>query len=73
MAKKILTNSITCLVCGEVLFSEFTHDFNYCFCGKVAIDGGKEYLKRVGDKRNFKENSTFDDDVKSFDSETIYE
>ena len=46
---KILLNSIKCKKCSEILISEHTHDFRTCSCGSVSIDGGKDYLHRVGD------------------------
>ena len=45
MDKKIIKNCIRCKHCGDVIESETTHDFKFCSCGKVAIDGGHSYLK----------------------------
>ena len=42
----ILVNRIKCNKCGDVIESKTTHDFKWCKCGTVAIDGGLEYLKR---------------------------
>ena len=44
MAIKI--NKIQCKFCGDIIESKTVHDFKYCKCGKVAIDGGYEYLRR---------------------------
>lgn len=44
--KKILVNKIKCNHCGDIIESRYTHDFKYCKCGCVAVDGGREYLKR---------------------------
>ena len=44
----IILNRIKCLNCEEVLTSEHVHDYNPCQCGDVAVDGGLDYLKRVG-------------------------
>jgi hypothetical protein len=46
--KKIISNSVKCLKCDEVIWSSHRHDFKYCKCGNVAVDGGEEYLRRVG-------------------------
>lgn len=46
MREKILTNKIKCLKCGDIIESIHVHDFNYCSCGRVAVDGGREYLRR---------------------------
>lgn len=45
----ISLNSIRCKHCGDTLVSSTVHDFKMCKCGKVGIDGGLEYLKRVGE------------------------
>ena len=43
---RILHNRIRCKICGEVLESRSTHDFQQCECG-IFIDGGRDYV-RVG-------------------------
>lgn len=49
MTKKIVQNSVVCDSCGEEVWSSSVHDFRYCSCGKIAVDGGMDYLRRVGD------------------------
>ncbi len=44
----ILSNQVECLKCGDKPFSAHRHDFKYCKCEKVAVDGGMDYLKRMG-------------------------
>lgn len=44
--QKILKNKIRCNYCGDVIESKYTHDFQQCKCGKVFVDGGKDYLRR---------------------------
>lgn len=44
--RKILHNRIQCTYCKDIIESTYTHDFKWCSCGKVAVDGGKQYLKR---------------------------
>ena len=46
--EKILHNKIRCRKCGEVIESKSVHDFKYCKCGAVFVDGGREYLRRGG-------------------------
>ena len=46
MEKKIIKNAIKCNYCGEVIESKSVHDIKYCSCGKCAVDGGHEYLRR---------------------------
>lgn len=48
--KKILANKIRCKKCGDIIESEDRHDFKFCKCGAVAVDGGKDYLRRIGDE-----------------------
>jgi hypothetical protein len=44
----IKRNSAQCLMCGEHIESTHVHDFRYCKCRAVAVDGGHDYLRRVG-------------------------
>ena len=39
--KKIIRNRIKCKKCGEIIESMSRHDFKFCKCGAVAVDGGK--------------------------------
>lgn len=45
----ILRNSIKCDGCGDEIVSADRHDFRYCTCGANAVDGGPEYLRRLGE------------------------
>ncbi len=45
----ILLNQVRCSKCGDEPYSTYRHDFRYCVCGAIAVDGGMDYLKRVGD------------------------
>ena len=47
MSEKIIRNSVRCLGCLDEIESTHRHDFKYCSCGSVAVDGGKAYLRRV--------------------------
>ena len=61
--KKIKKNCIKCNYCGDIIESKSVHDFVFCKCGKVAVDGGHEYLKRVFQKNpeeDFEELSEFE-------------
>ena len=46
MRRKIKRNAIKCNHCGDVIESTHTHDFKWCSCETVAVDGGKSYCKR---------------------------
>lgn len=47
MTKKLKKNSIRCKHCDDIIESKTRYDFKRCHCGKVAIDGGLEYSKRI--------------------------
>jgi len=42
----ILKNRAFCLECNTEIESTHRHDFVRCPCGNLAVDGGKDYLKR---------------------------
>ena len=46
MPKRIKRNAIRCIWCGDVIESEYRHDFRWCSCQSVFVDGGKDYLRR---------------------------
>lgn len=46
MNKELIKNAIKCNHCGDIIESEYTHDFKWCKCGTVAVDGGLSYAKR---------------------------
>ena len=44
--RRIIYNAIRCNACGDVIESVSVHDFKYCSCRRVFVDGGHEYLRR---------------------------
>ena len=57
----IKSNKVQCNKCGDIIESVHRHDFRYCKCKHVYVDGGRDYIRRgydgpVGD---FKELSEF--------------
>ena len=46
--KKIIVNKIKCNKCRDIIESTHRHDFKFCKCGAVAVDGGHDYLRRCG-------------------------
>lgn len=44
----ITKNRIQCRKCKDIIESTHRHDFKWCKCGAVAVDGGKSYLRRAG-------------------------
>ncbi len=58
----IVTNRIRCKHCGDIIESTHVHDFKTCSCGRVSVDGGHEYLRRVfKEDGDFEELSTFEE------------
>lgn len=53
--QNIKRNAIRCRKCGEVIESTYAHDFKWCSCGAVAVDGGHEYLRRCGNRKDWEE------------------
>lgn len=53
--EEIISNKIKCKKCGDVIESKNINDYKRCSCGAVAVDGGKDYLKRIGNKEDYEE------------------
>lgn len=53
--EQIIKNKIRCKKCGDVIESTHRHDFKFCKCGAVAVDGGKDYLRRCGNREDWEE------------------
>ena len=58
----ILSNQIACLRCGDEPYSAHRHDFSACDCGAVFVDGGMDYIRRVGKREDYEEISIVIDD-----------
>ncbi|MCI5703061.1 MAG: hypothetical protein MR265_03640 [Erysipelotrichaceae bacterium] len=57
---KILVNKIQCNKCKDIIESKNVHDFKWCSCKSIAVDGGLEYLRRVGNLEDIIELSEFE-------------
>ncbi len=53
--EEIISNKIKCKKCGDIIESKSTNDYKKCSCGAVVVDGGKDYLKRIGNEENYEE------------------
>ena len=53
----ILSNQVRCVQCGDEPYSAHRHDFRHCNCGAVAVDGGMDYLRRIGNQEDMIEMS----------------
>ena len=54
----ITKNSVQCRKCKDIIESKSVHDFVWCSCKTIAVDGGKDYLRRVGKYEDCTELST---------------
>ncbi len=62
--EKIIVNKAKCKKCGDIIESKEVNDFKRCTCGSIAIDGGQEYIKRVGNKDDIIELAKFKNIIK---------
>lgn len=49
----IIRNAARCNKCGDVIQSVSRHDFVECKCKAIYVDGGNEYLRSGGDRKDF--------------------
>lgn len=49
----ITRNGIRCRKCNEVIESKYGADFRFCGCGAVAVDGGLEMPRYLGDPEDY--------------------
>lgn len=60
----IKENKAKCNLCGEIIESKYRHDFVCCKCGSICVDGGHDYIRRLGEPENITELSTFNEENK---------
>jgi len=59
---KIKENKARCQLCNDIIESKSVHDYVTCSCGKLSVDGGKDYLKRSAKEHGeWEELSTYED------------
>jgi len=49
MREVVTLNKAQCKKCGDIIESKSNHDFRWCKCGSIAVDGGKSYIRRIGE------------------------
>jgi len=47
MSEKLKINAARCLKCNRVIVSRHVHDFVWCLCRNIFVDGGLDY-QRIG-------------------------
>lgn len=60
---KILRNSAKCKKCKDEIQSVHRHDFKWCKCKGIFIDGGVDYLRRGGQLENLEDTSVIEETV----------
>ncbi|MHB8602220.1 MAG: DUF7695 domain-containing protein [Nitrosotalea sp.] len=50
MVQRVDVNKAQCKLCNDIIESTHVHDFKWCKCGEIAVDGGKSYIRRVANK-----------------------
>lgn len=53
--KRIIRNAAKCQKCGDVIESKSTHDLRWCQCRALGVDGGKDYVRRLGEPADYLE------------------
>ena len=49
----VVTNKGQCKRCNDIIESKSGHDFVWCKCHSVFVDGGHSYLRRGGALEDF--------------------
>lgn len=48
---RVVRNACRCTKCDTVIESKHRHDFKWCKCQTIFVDGGTDYIKRGGDPK----------------------
>ena len=62
MTRKIIENKAQCKKCQDIIESKSTNDLKRCSCGSIAVDGGLDYIKRLGNLDNIIELTKYEGD-----------
>jgi predicted phosphodiesterase len=49
---RITKNSAQCVKCGDIIESKDRHDFVYCSCQAIFVDGGLDYIRHGGNRED---------------------
>jgi tRNA(Ile2) C34 agmatinyltransferase TiaS len=53
--QRIIRNAARCRKCGDVIESKHHHDFRFCKCGAIFVDGGHSYIRWGGNPKDFED------------------
>lgn len=45
---KLTRNAARCLKCNDIIESKYRHDFVWCSCESIFVDGGLDYARYGG-------------------------
>jgi len=62
---------IKCLKCGDIIQSMSVHDFKWCKCRAIAVDGGGEYTRTLGYLTDMEFFKDIDKQEKRNDTKTV--
>ena len=48
MKTRLTKNALKCRMCGWTIESKSRHDFKFCDCGSIFVDGGLDYARSGG-------------------------
>ena len=51
----IIKNAVRCKKCDDIIESKNTHDLVTCSCKSCSVDGGYDYLRRIGNPEDFED------------------
>lgn len=51
---RLVKNSAMCLKCKDIITSYTRYDFVTCRCHALSVDGGLDYVRRLGNQADFK-------------------
>lgn len=51
-------SKIQCRLCKDIIQSMYRHDFRFCKCESIYIDGGSDYTRIGGDLKNIEFDSS---------------
>lgn len=64
---EVLRNRAKCKICGDIVESKYRHDFKWCKCGAMAVDGGHMYIKRVWDPKYGDKNEVIEEMIETYE------
>jgi ribosomal protein L32 len=50
---QVIRNRAKCKRCGDIIESKHSHDFVSCKCKAIALDGGTDYQRIIGNPEDF--------------------